>query len=173
MTSLIEILNASGVIITAIATGVLAVITWRYVRLTKQMLEASDKPEIVVRLLCSGSASVPVASTEYTERPVLILSVKNVGSGVARKIKFEADLSFAPSEDRDSLNSVYFLQNGIDRLVPEEERIASNNTFIGNPSGDPNQLQTTIRGTWEDSKGKKHCEDFHLNFADPNLPSRM
>ena len=164
------IVIAAAAVATAGATIVLAIVTRKYVRLTREMLEASYKPEVIVRLLGRGVTSVPVAPTEYTQRPILILSVKNVGSGVAHKIKFEADLDFAPSEDRDPLGSVYFLRNGIEQLAPGEERIASNNTFVGNPSRDRNQLQTTIRGTWEDPKGTEYSGDFHLDFTDPNLP---
>lgn len=160
---------AGSAFITAVATGVLAYITRRYVRLTREMLEASYKPEVVIRLLSKGTANIQVAATESTYGPIIGLSVKNVGSGIARKIEFEADFSFYPCVHRSGLRDIYFLVNGIDRLAPGEEK-ESGSDFVVNQSRDPNQLQTTIKGTWEDSKGKKHCEDFHLNFADPDLP---
>ena len=67
------------------------------------------------------------------------------------------------------LETFIILVNGIDRLAPGEEKI-SDKGFAVNQSGDPNQLQTTIMGTWEDSKGMKYSGDFNLNFADPDLP---
>ena len=144
-------------------------LTQENVRLTRDMQEASYKPEVVVRLLRKGVRPVQVAPTEITHNPTVILSVKNVGPGVARKVKFQGDLSFQSYKGEDPLESINFLRNGIDRLVPGEER-KSNRDFIVDSSGDPNQLQATIRGTWEDSRGKEHSEDFLLNFTDSDLP---
>lgn len=163
------IVIAAAAVATAGATIVLAIVTRKYVRLTREMLEASYKPEVVVRLLHSSIQYIRVAAqTETGHRPTLIVSVKNVGPGVARKIRFEGDPAFAPSEGDPPLMSVYFLSNGIDRLAPGEEKLSEDNAFTGNPSGDRNQLQTTIRGTWEDSKGKEYSEDFYLDFTDPD-----
>ncbi len=175
MTSLIEIINASGVIITAIATGVLAIITWRYVRLTREMLENSYKPEVIVRLLRTRKAYIYEDGAETRKCPILILIAKNVGPGVARNVKFEGYRSFNPMPDKIKeplLKRVYFLEDGIDRLLPGEE-LKSKDNLLGFPPSDLNKFRVTITGTWEDSKGKKHCEDFHLNFADPNLPSSV
>ena len=183
LTAFIGFLNSNNGIITALATALLAYITWRYVRLmktyvqltqenvqlTQEMVENSYKPEVVVCLLSRGTRPVKIAPTETTDKPIMILSIKNVGPGVARKIKFEGDFSFRSYEDGESLESVNFLTNEIERLVPGEER-RSNSTFTADPFRDPNQLQVTITGTWEDLKGKKYCEDFCLNFADSELP---
>lgn len=181
--SVIDFLNSNNGMITALATVVLAVITGvyvylmkTYVRLTKknvqmaqEMLENSYKPEVVLRLLYHRPTSVRVAPTETTQKSMIILSVKNVGPGVAYKIKFEGDLSFKPYEKGATLQRVNFLVNGIDQLVPGGER-RSNSYFVGDPSGDPSELQVMITGTWEDFKGKEHCKDFYLNFSDPELP---
>ena len=121
--STINFLNENNGIITAIATTLLAYITWRYVRLmkkyvqltqenvrlTRDMQEASYKPEVVVRLLRKGVRSVQVAPTEITHNPTVILSVKNVGPGVARKIKFQGDLSVQSYKGEDPLESINFL----------------------------------------------------------------
>ena len=163
------IVIAATALITAIATIVLAIVTWRYVRLTREMLEHSYKPEVVVRLLHRNVTRIQVEATEYTDGAVISLSVKNIGSGVARKIEFEGDLSFCPCVYGSGLRDIYFLVNGIDRLAPGDEK-KSDKGFVVNQSRDPNQLQTTIKGTWEDSKEMKHCGDFNLNFADPDLP---
>lgn len=181
--SVIDFLNSNNGMITALATVVLAVITGvyvylmgRYVRLTQEnvqltqeMVESSYKPEVVLRLLYNRPTSVRVAPTETNQKPMITLSVKNVGPGVAYKIKFEGDLSFKPYEKGATLKSVNFLVNGIDQLISGEER-RSNNYFIGDPSGDLNRLRIKVTGTWEDFKGKEHRKDFYLNFADPELP---
>lgn len=183
LVSVINFLNDNSGAITALATVLLAYITWRYVKLmktyvqltqenvqmTQEMVENSYKPEVVVRLLREGVRSVQIAATEYTDKPTMILSIKNVGPGVAHKIKFEGEFSFRSYKDDEPLKSINFLANGIDRLAPSEER-RSNTVFTGDSSGDPNQSQVMIVGTWEDVKGKKYCEDFYLNFADSELP---
>ena len=178
--AVINFLNLNNGIITAFATVLLAYITWRYVRLmktyvqltqenvrlTQEMVENAYKPEVVVRLLREGVRTVQTAPTEWTDKRTMILSIKNVGPGVARKIKFEGDFSFRSYGGALPLQSINFLANGIDRLIPSEER-RSNSFITGDPSDDPNH---TITGTWEDLKGKKYCEDFCLNFADSELP---
>ena len=106
--AVINFLNLNNGIITAFATVLLAYITWRYVRLmktyvqltqenvrlTQEMVENTYKPEVVVRLLREGVRTVQTAPTEWTDKRTMILSIKNVGPGVARKIKFEGDFSF-------------------------------------------------------------------------------
>ena len=158
LTAFIEFLNSNNGIITALATALLAYITCRYVRLmktyvqlteknvqmTQETVENSYKPEIVLRLLRKGTRSVRIAPTEFTEKSTFILSVKNVGPGIAYKIKFQGNLSFQPykseyHKSEYSLKSINFLRNGIDQLVAGEER-RSIHDFIGDPSGDPNQL---------------------------------
>ena len=160
---------AGSAFITAIATGVLVYITWRYVRLTREMLEISYRPEVVVRLLRTGETYLH----DKVKNPLLTVHLKNVGPGVARNVKFEKYLSFNPIPDEIDeplLKRVYFFNSVIDRLVPGEELRSID--LPGFPPSDPNKFQVTITGTWEDLKGKKYCEDFHLNFADPNLPQR-
>ena len=163
---------AGSAFITAIATGVLVYITWRYVRLTREMLENTYRPDVVVRLLWEGKIYTYKDGTEIRKNRLLTLSVKNVGAGVARNVTFERYLSFNPVPDKTDeplLKRVFFLTDGIDRLLPGEE-LRSDDNLPGFPHSDLNKFQVTITGTWEDSKGKKYCEDFHLNFADPNLP---
>ena len=166
------ILIAATALITAAATVVLAIITRRYVTLTQQMLENSYRPEVIVSLLYEGVRAVPVTSMEYKSVTDIKIGVKNVGIGVARKIEFEVDISFCPCEYGSRLSDIYFLVKGVDRLAPGEEK-RSNKDFVVNQSGDLNQLQTTIKSTWEDSKGMKYSGDFNLNFADPDLPPQM
>ena len=164
------IVIAATALITAAATVVLAIITRRYVRLTREMLEASYKPEVVIRLLATGKGYIYEDGAETRKNPLLILIAKNVGPGVARNVKFEGYCSFDPFEIGEPLLSrVYFIEDGIDRLLPGEE-LRSDDNLPGFPPSDLNKFQVTITGIWEDSKGKKHCEDFHLNFADPDLP---
>ena len=81
------IVMAFSAIVSTAATVVLAILTGKYVRLTQQMVEGAYKPEVVVRLLHEGVRTVQTAPTEFTDKRTIILSIKNVGPGVARKIK--------------------------------------------------------------------------------------
>ena len=84
-------------IITAIiSTGTaifLAVITWRYVRLTREyvrltqeILKATNKPQVILFLRYSRSS--------------ISLCVQNIGTGYASDVEFNGNLSFKPTRQR-------------------------------------------------------------------------
>ena len=159
---MIEWLTVITGVIVAIGTAALAVITWRYVRLTRQLVEASDKPEIIVYLRAS-----PTLIRDNLQVNETTLCVKNVGSGVARKIEFGNNLSFAPYGG-EPLENIGFLKNGIDVLAPGQER-RQNQPSVADPFGDLSQLQVTIPVNYEDSRGTKYSDAFSLDFTEPDL----
>ena len=164
---MIEWLTVITGAIVAIATVVLAYITWQHVRLTRETLKATYKPEVIVRLL-RGNLHV---YNEYFADYGIILCVKNVGTGVAHKIEFgdRESLSFAPYGG-ESLGNINLLRHGIDLLAPGDER-RHNKPIIPDLQGDLNQLKVTINVTYEDSEGTKYSKLSPLNFADPeSLP---
>ena len=67
-------------IVTAAATVVLAKITWEYVRLTQDILKATNKPKVILFLRYSHSS--------------ISLCVQNIGTGYASDVEFGGDLSF-------------------------------------------------------------------------------
>ena len=172
---------AGSAFITAVATGVLAYITWRYVRLTRryvtltqEMLENTYRPEIDLHLLNTGRVYRNKVGVGVGKAGLLILRAKNIGPGVARKVEFKGHDSFNPDPDSMGnfpLQRVYFLGEKRDRLLPGEE-LKSKDNLLGYKfdmaSSDLNKFQVTITGTWEDAKGKEYCDEFPLNFADPN-----
>ena len=109
--AVINFLNENSGAITALATVILTAITWRYVRLTKMMLRASNIP--VVRLF--------LYAREYN----ITLCVQNIGIGFARDIKFTGDLSFkpiAPLSKRDvTLKELEPFKSRIDYLAPGQK----------------------------------------------------
>ena len=159
---MIEWLNANSGALTVIATFVLTGVTAWYVHLTRQLLKASYKPEVVVYLRAS-----PTLIRENLQVNETTLCVKNTGQGVARKIDFGDDLSFAPYGG-ESLESIGFLKNGIDVLAPGQERRQSEPT-VADPFGDLSQLQVTIPVNYEDSRGAKYSDAFSLDFTEPDL----
>ena len=68
-------------IVTAAATVVLAKITREYVRLTQDILQATNKPKVILFLRHS--------------RYSISLCVQNIGTGYASDVEFGGDLSFA------------------------------------------------------------------------------
>ena len=108
LASIITFLNDNNGAITALATVILVIITWRYVQLTKQMLKAANTP--IVRLFLHGS------------RHSFTLCVQNIGTGFARDIKFTGDLSFKTlnfiGERGVPLEELHPLNNGIEYLGP-------------------------------------------------------
>ena len=159
---MIEWLTVITGAVVAIGTAALAFITWRYVRLTRQLVEASHKPEIIVYL--RASSTLIRDNLEVNETT---LCVKNVGPGVARKIEFGDNLSFAPYGG-EPLESIGFLKNGIDVLAPGQER-KQNQPNVADPFGDLSQLQVTIRVNYEDSRGTKYSDAFPLDFTELDL----
>ena len=159
---MIEWLTVITGAVVAVGTAVLAFITWRYVHLTRQLVEASYKPEIIVYLRAS-----PTLIRDNLQVNETTLCVKNVGPGVARKIEFRDNLSFAPYGG-EPLESIGFLKNGIDVLAPGQERRQSEPS-VADPFGDLSQLQVTITVNYEDSRGTKYSNAFPLNFTESDL----
>ena len=154
-------ITAIGSIIAALATVALVFITLWYVRLTDK-LKATYKPEIVV-------------SVDYLLRPTgqysMNMSVKNVGTGVARKVRFGCDLSF--KVDGIPLERIDFLKDGIDTLVPEGGFSFTQSGSI-EPSDDLNRQKITpivITVTYEDSVKNKYTDKFPFDFSERILPS--
>ena len=86
---------AGSTVATAGATIALFVITRRYVRLTREMLESSYKPEVVLRLLRTNRTYTREEGPEIIIHR-LFVEAKNIGPGVARKVTFEGHRSFNP-----------------------------------------------------------------------------
>ncbi|MXV85557.1 hypothetical protein F4Z98_19570, partial [Candidatus Poribacteria bacterium] len=103
------IVSAVSPFLTATATIVLALITWRYVRLTDSLLKATYKPEIVVylRLYRKPNTSMAVYGMN--------ICVENVGSGVARHVVFGGDVCYRIGKYI-CLNSADFISHGNDEL---------------------------------------------------------
>ncbi len=106
---IITFLNDNSGAITAIATVVLVTITWRYVRLTKQMLKATNKPEVIIFL-------------RFNEDGTISLRIENIGTGYASDVKFAGDLLSHkarpkfPGEERKPIEELPPFKNGIPYL---------------------------------------------------------
>ena len=103
--SIIGYLNSNSGLIAAIATVVLVGITWRYVRLTQEILKATNNPEVAVFLNAERGSTI------------VELCVENIGTGYASDIKFTGDLSVKPTlTPEKTLEEVEPFKSGIDYL---------------------------------------------------------
>ena len=167
--SIIGYLNSNSGLIAAIATVVLVGITWRYVRLTDSLLKATYKPQIVVSLRTYRGGR-----TDWYRQGIC---VTNAGSGVARKIEFEGDLSFSTG-DGIPLDTIDFIRDGIDALAPGDERTRNitRDRYRGNESDrsietDRPFPHVLVAVTYKDVLGKNYDDKFTLNFNDVSIPS--
>lgn len=160
--SLISWLNANSgaitafaTVIVAIATGVLAWITWRYAKTTDKILKASDKPEILIYLFPSEGNS-----------RCINLCIQNIGTGFASDIIFDGDdLDFIPPMlfVNIPLKEMSIFKKGIDYLAPGKKIEIP--LFITHGMGDASEKTLTIFVTYEDSMRKKYDDSFPLNLS--------
>ena len=148
-------LNANDGAIIGIATVVLVVITIRYTYLTGRLLKANDTPEIAISLRPHEA---------YIQ--CVMLCIENIGTGAARNIQFQTNLSFKPDGER-SLEELGFLKNGIDYLGPGEKI----EHFLVSVIGRLDKLKQTpleIDVTYADSVKLKHRHKrtFRLDFSE-------
>ena len=116
MSWLIELLEANNnaiiafsALITAIATGVLAFITLRYVRLTQEILKATNKPEVIIFL-------------RFNKDGRISLRIENIGTGYAsdgkvhRRSPFHKAIPQFPGEGGKLVKELPPFKNGIPYL---------------------------------------------------------
>ena len=149
-THIMEILTCALVII----TGIYAVLTWRYVRLTNRLLKTTtDTPHIAIYLSFDDSRVTDI-----------MLCVENIGTGPAHDVKFPGDLSF-PTRPSMSLEDVGFLKGGINYLRPGGKRECYLSSLIKLVELKETPLKISV--TYKDSEKKKeysHC--FSLDFGE-------
>ena len=155
MEKIIIWLNAFSSVIIGIATVVLAIITCRYVRVTKHILEESrlmrleaHKPEIAVSL------------HRYKTRDYqATIRVENIGTGPAHDVQVLTDRS-VQIKGHTPLEQIGFLKRKI-------VYFGHGRHLESHPFGvDLNQTPLEITVTYRDS-AKRECErTFHLDFGE-------
>ena len=159
-------LNSYSGAITAFATVVLmgttvvlARITWRYVRLTREILEENrlmrleaQKPEIAIYLRSHQAHIV-----------LKYLRVENIGTGPAHDVRFKTDLSFS-ADGETRLEEVRFLRDGINYLQPGGNRDCFLSSLVNRPDLFEKSLEISV--TYKDSMNKEHERCFLLDFGE-------
>lgn len=145
-------LNSISGAITAIATAVLAIFTIVYVWLTSRILRVMNHPEIVVSL------------RPHAIHPnVAVLWIENLGTGVARNVRFTGDLSLG-FKSLTPFKDIGFLKNGIDVLGPGQKIDHCLGSILENPEAlkqAPFELTVTYSWSWGWRPIKRI---FQLNF---------
>lgn len=140
-------------IITGIATVVLVIITGIYAYFTWRLLKATNQPEIVVSL-----------RPHEAHINVVMLYVENVGTGVARKVRFTGELS-SSFDGKVALSDIGFVKNGIDVLGPGQKI----QHFLASALEKwdlLNQASPEITVTYKGPVKYKYKRTFHLNFGE-------
>ena len=156
-------LSVSASVITGIATVVLAVITFYYVRLTGRILEENQlmrldahKPEIAVSLY--------LQKNQDTNRRVVVFRIENIGTGPARDVKFTTDCSVELGGGT-PLKRIGALKNGItyfghgrtmEYIITDKNRLNERET----------QTPIEIAVTYKDSAKHKYENTFRLDFGE-------
>lgn len=160
MAVIIDIITVSIGLIAAGATVVLAIITWRYVRLTNDILEENrqmridaQKPDIAIRLH---------PHTNELGDMFAQLHVENNGSGPARSIKFH-DVPPIPVHLGPLLQYFPFFRYGIGYLAPGDRKKVH---LGGKAKLNLNELEYKITVTYRDSGRRKYRDTFSLDFRE-------
>lgn len=153
-------LNANDGAVIGIATVVLVGITAYYAYLTRRLLKANDTPDIAISL-----------RPHEAYLPCVMFCIENIGTGAARKILFQTDLSFSADGER-TLEEVGFVRNGIDYLGPGQKI----EHFLVSVLGKLDDLKKTpleIGVTYTDSVKRTYQRSFYLDFGEYEGYSRI
>lgn len=157
---IIDWLNANDGAIMGIATIVLVSIIGYYAYLTRRLLKINDTPEIAVSL-CPHEAHIHC----------VMLCIENIGTGAARDIRFQTNLSFKPDGER-ALEDVSFLRNGIGYLGPGQKREHFLVSII-DKLDDLKKTPIEIGVTYTDTLKKVYQCAFHLDFGENDGYARV
>ena len=153
------IVIAASAVVTAGATLVLAFITRRYVRLTNEILKATNKPEVILFLNLNSAAST-------------MLHVQNIGTGYASDVTFTGDLSFKPTVPGDkSLKETEPFKSGIKYLGPGQK--IESLLFILEHAGSVPVHSFTIGVSYRDSANTLHKNSFRFDIGNWMSNSRQ
>ena len=150
---IIDWLNTNSGAVIAIAAVVLVGIIGYYAYLTWRLLKTNNTPEIAISL-----------RPHEAHIHCVMLCIENIGTGAARNVQFQTDLSFKPDGER-ALEDVNFLRNGIDYLGPGQKK----GHFLVSVIGKLSELKKTpleIGVTYTDSVEMAHQRAFHLDFGE-------
>ena len=173
--------NILSVVITTVATVVLAVFNIKYVRLVRKMLISSHRPEIIVAYNWNKFREGGLSNDDF----IMHLYVKNVGRGAAYNIEFIYDKSYElpileTGFPNRILDEIKFLQDGVSILEQGGERTEI--AFGGNTVNfnilkqywEKEEKHTTnITVIYEDSEKVSYNQTLTIDFCRPNYSNEF
>lgn len=174
--------NILSIVITAVATVVLAFFNIKYVRLVRKMLIFSHRPEIIVSYKWDKFREGGLSNDDF----IMYLYVKNVGRGAAYNIEFIYDKSYElpiPAETEFTnrvLDDIKILQDGISILEQDGERTEfafGGNTFkfdfLLKQFWGEERKHTNITVTYEDLEKVSYNQTLAIDFCRPNYSNEF
>ena len=158
------IISVIGLLAFLLLLVLVGLVGW-YTYLTREVFKTTNRPELAVYLQFYMEKVNAVHDVWITE-----LCVKNVGFGIARKLRFNGDFCFQP-ENGLALENIYFIQTGIDNLLPGQEIYgvvsSQENPYFHNYD---QNASIEIDVIYEDTKGFAYQDSFTLDFNYLNHP---
>lgn len=141
---------------------VLVCIAAYYAYLTRRLLKINDAPEIAISL-----------RPHEAYLPCVMLCIQNIGTGAARDIRFQTDLSFKPDGEK-ALEELGFLKNGIDYLGPGQ-KIEHFLVSVADRFDELKEEPLQISVTYTDSVKlkRKYERSFSLDFSEDEGLARI
>lgn len=146
--------------LTFLSTMILLGITWKYVRLTKQILQSTNKPKIMMFL--------------RARKGRIYLCIQNIGVGYAMDVRFTGSLDFQPGFEEKQLKDIEPYKSGIDYFGSGHKI----ETFLFNNLSSLDIITNALRGlekpleitvTYKNSSQKQEDPyNFKLNFSEWN-----
>lgn len=154
-----EVMTYAGVVTSAVAaltTIVLAVLTWRYVRLTANLLDharQAAKPQVIVDL------EFPSNMTH--------LVIENRGGSPARDVRFtvEKDVPWLKwhQDKPGGLGGVPPVAHGVSYLTPGRRLVFLLGNFFGIPDGESGEID--LRIDFKDDEGASYTRRVSIDLA--------
>ena len=151
-------------------TRKLVISTQKYTKLTKELVDNANKPQVIAYLLQNDIViRGTVGAQSFGEMTVnTTFCIENVGTGVARNINFGKNLTFAPYGG-EPLEKISFFKKGIPLLPPGKQIRHSRMNRISE-SVDISQIRVDIDIIYQDLQDKEYSNTFTLDFSQSDFP---
>ena len=162
----ISLIIAGSTLLLVVLTGTYVIITFKLLQETKQTINETHRPEVVLFLTLERQ--------QKNQRCYLdtFLCVQNVGTRAARRIWFDGDFSFKPVYGN-SLKEINFLRNGIEVLISGQTmsaKIASVERRLDELHKEDlykdRQAKVKFDVTYQTFFGKEFSDRFQLDFRE-------
>jgi hypothetical protein len=122
-----------------------ALVAWRQVREARRLREEQSRPFVVIEL-------------DSPQRPFFDLVVKNLGTSMARNVRFEFDQEPDSTMNHASIDRLKIFKDGIANFPPGKEFRTLFDSAIKRFKAELPDVYS-VRVTYEDQEGKRHFDE--------------